>query len=65
MKCNIGELIDQKGLKKKFVAEVVGVSPQQLSNWLSGRNYPPLDKAYKLAKLLECKVDELYKDDEE
>lgn len=28
------------------------------------RNYPTIDKAFKLAKLLGVKVDDLYKEDE-
>jgi transcriptional regulator with XRE-family HTH domain len=60
MKCRIGELIEAKGFKKKYIAKEVGITPTQLSNWLAMKAFPPLDKAYILADLLEVKVDELY-----
>ncbi|MFS0776275.1 helix-turn-helix transcriptional regulator [Neobacillus sp. 3P2-tot-E-2] len=60
MKCRIGELIEIKGMKKKYVAKEIGITPNQLSNWLAMKSFPPLDKAYKLADLLNCKVDDLY-----
>lgn len=60
MKSNIGELIDLKGLKRKWIAEQLGVSAKQVSNWVTGYSFPTVDKAFKLAKLLNVKVDELY-----
>lgn len=60
MKCKIGPIIESKGFKKKYIAEKVGVSPNQLSNWITNKNYPPMDKAFRLAEILECKVDDLY-----
>lgn len=60
MKCKIGELIVAKGMKKKYVAKEIGITPSQLSNWLALKSYPPLDKAYKLAELLGVNVDDLY-----
>ncbi|MGG4200755.1 helix-turn-helix transcriptional regulator [Peribacillus frigoritolerans] len=65
MKCLIGEIIKEKGLKSKYVAEKIGVSSQQISNWINMRNYPTIDNAFKLAKLLGVKVDDLYEDDGE
>lgn len=60
MKCKIGELIELKGMKKKYIANEIGITPNQLSNWLAMRSFPPIDKAYLLADLLEVKVDDLY-----
>lgn len=60
MKCKIGEIINSLGLKKKYIAAQMDVTPNQLSNWITGRSYPPMDKAFKLAKILGCKVDDLY-----
>ncbi|WP_018664633.1 helix-turn-helix transcriptional regulator [Heyndrickxia acidiproducens] len=65
MKSRIGEIIDAAGYKKKYIAKELGVSPTQLSNWISGRSYPTVEKAFKLAKLLNVKVDDLYKEDDE
>jgi putative transcriptional regulator len=62
MKSKIGQVIEDRGLMKKYVAKKLGVSPSQISNWISGKSYPTLNKAFKLAKLLQCKVDDLYED---
>ncbi|MCD4838184.1 helix-turn-helix domain-containing protein [Neobacillus sedimentimangrovi] len=60
LKSRIGELIEAAGYKKKYIANLLGISPTQLSNWISGRSYPPIDKAFKLAEILGCLVDDLY-----
>lgn len=60
MKSMIGELIDKKGYKKKYIAAELDVTPTQLSNWIGGRSYPTIEKAFKLADLLGVKVDDLY-----
>ncbi|MCM2533312.1 helix-turn-helix domain-containing protein [Neobacillus pocheonensis] len=64
MKSRMNDLIVKSGYMKKHIAKELGITPNQLSNWLASRSYPPLDKAYKLAKLLNCKVDDLYEEDE-
>jgi len=60
MKCNIENIIVGKGLKKGYIAKELGISSQQLRRWIIGNYYPPADKLFKLAKLLDCKVDDLY-----
>ncbi|OIK11965.1 transcriptional regulator [Bacillus sp. MUM 116] len=64
MKSRIGELIDQAGYKKKYIASLLEISPTQLSNWISGRSYPTIEKAFTLAKILKVKVDDLYEGEE-
>lgn len=64
MKPRIKELIVAKDLKQKNVAKELGVTPQQLSNWVKGVSYPRFETAYKLAKLLDCKLDDLYKEED-
>ncbi|MGX2959507.1 helix-turn-helix transcriptional regulator [Peribacillus sp. JNUCC 23] len=65
MRCLIGNLIHEKGFKAKYIAAQLEVTPQQMSNWVNNRNYPPLEKAFKLAKLLGVKVDDLYDEEVE
>lgn len=60
MKCNIERLIKSSGLKKKFIADKLGVSVPQLRNYEIGKSLIPIDKAYTLADLLGIKVDSLY-----
>lgn len=59
MKSNIGRLIEESGLKKRYIAKQVGVNENTITNWIKGRSYPALDKAVLLANLLECTVDDL------
>ncbi|WP_243299153.1 helix-turn-helix domain-containing protein [Bacillus litorisediminis] len=60
LKSNIGELIQKSGLRKKFIAEKLGVSVKQLRNYETGHSLIPFDKAYILAYLLNCKLDDFY-----
>ncbi|WP_257144759.1 helix-turn-helix transcriptional regulator [Bacillus toyonensis] len=36
------------------------MSPNQISNYVTGKSYPPVDKAFELAKTFDCRVDDLY-----
>ncbi|MGV3464749.1 MAG: helix-turn-helix transcriptional regulator [Heyndrickxia sp.] len=60
IRSKIRELIEERGLKKKFVADKLGVSVKQLRNYETGHSYISMDKAYILADLLGVKVDDLY-----
>ena len=60
LKSKIGEVIDKKGLKHKWVAEQMGIAPTVLSRWVNNRGKPSVDKLFQLAEVLDCKVDELY-----
>lgn len=46
--------------KQKDVAEILNVSPQRLSNWVNGESFPNLNEAFRLAKFLDSKVDDLW-----
>lgn len=60
MKSNINVWIAKSGMSKKEVAKRMGVSQQVLSRWINNHSKPSLEKAFKLADLLGCKVDDLY-----
>lgn len=56
----IGERIEESGLKNNFIAKKIGgVTPKTIYNWRKGLSYPPFEKAFILAKILNCKVDDL------
>lgn len=61
LKSQIGKVIDSKGLKQKWVAEQMGIAPTVLSRWVNNRGKPSIDNLFKLAEILDCKVDDLYK----
>lgn len=60
MKSKIGYWIEERGYMKKFIAKQLGITPNQLSNWINGKSHPTIEKAFKLADLLGVKVDDLY-----
>lgn len=60
MRLKIEDKIEQSGYKKRYIAQKIGVNENTLTNWIMGRSWPRLDKAAKLAHLLECKVDDLF-----
>lgn len=43
------ELMGQKGVKMKDVADATGISPSSLSDWKSGRYVPKADKLQRIA----------------
>lgn len=65
MKSRIGEWIDKRGLKNKFVASQLEVTQEMVSKWRNNKSYPRVDKLFKLADLLNVKVDDLYKKEDD
>lgn len=63
LKSRIGEWIEYKGYKKKWVAQQLGISQTVLSRWINDVSMPSVNKLFELADLLNCKVDDLYKKD--
>jgi transcriptional regulator with XRE-family HTH domain len=59
------ELRDKHKIEFREIASVLKITPQQFSAWVNDRGWPRLDKAYRLARYLECKVDDLYEYEEE
>ena len=56
----IKELLARNGLKVKWIADQVGCHPTEVSNWISGRRTPSLQRAIKIANLLGCAVEDLF-----
>ena len=56
---NLGKLLKQKGIKGKFIADKLNVSPQQLYHHLKEKKDLSLGVVVKVAKILEMSVDEL------
>jgi DNA-binding XRE family transcriptional regulator len=47
-------------IKQQELSDKLGVTKQTMSLWVNGKSMPTLETAFKIAKLLDCKVDELY-----
>jgi transcriptional regulator with XRE-family HTH domain len=61
IKPNIEQIIEESGLRKKFIADKLYISVRQLRKYETGESLIPIDKAYILAELLQVNVDDLYK----
>lgn len=60
LKSNIGNIIKNSPYKREYIQKYMGVSRNTLSNWCTEKTHPSAPELFKLAKLLECKVDDLY-----
>lgn len=60
MNSRIEKLIREKGLRKDYIAEKLGISTRMLRKYELNESFPRLDKAFLLADLLGVKVDDLY-----
>lgn len=65
LESKIGDCIKEAGYRRDHVAEYMKISEQQLSNWCTGKSYPRTPDLFKLARLLNCKVDDMYVWEEE
>ena len=62
MENNLKEIINEKGYKNKFIADQLGVHDTEPRQWVAGRRRPRNDQIKKLARILGCKVKDLYPD---
>ena len=60
LKSNMNYWIEKSGYRKKWIAGQMGVSQEVLSRWINNKSKPSVENLFKLAKLLDCKVDDLY-----
>lgn len=60
MKNHIKEIRTAKGLLQQDLADICGVSRQTVNAIENNKYDPTLDLAFKLAKALETRVDELF-----
>lgn len=47
-------------MRQQDLGEKLGVTKQTTSLWVNGKSTPTLETAFKIAYILECKVDDLY-----
>lgn len=53
-------IIKNRGLKKGYIADKIGVSVPTLQRYIEGTNYPNTETAYKLSKLLGFSIEEIF-----
>lgn len=57
---NIEKMIENRGLKKKYVAQKAGYSPQQFSELLGGRRTMKAQDISQIARALEVSPNDLF-----
>lgn len=65
VKSNLGEIIENRGLKLKWVADQIGATQSQITNWCKNENgyaksTPNVVYILKLQKILNVKVEEMF-----
>ncbi len=62
---NIRNIRKDRGLTQTKLAERIGVLPNAISQWETGRRKPRTSKLKRIAKVLECTIDDLLNDETE
>lgn len=65
MKNRIEEIRNAKGIKQEEIAKMLGVSRQTISSLENGRYNPSIILAFKIAKLFEMSIEEIFIFEEE
>lgn len=60
MKCKLKEILDERGMKQKFLAEKAGVTPGTMSMIVRGKTMPTLDVAFRIAEALELYIEDIW-----
>lgn len=59
MQLKLKDIQKRKGINNKQLAEMIGISGQQITNYHSGVKTPPLSTLEKIAQALNCEMAEL------
>jgi len=59
----IKEVLEEKGIKQKWLAEQLGKSYNMVNGYVKNRQQPRLEVLYKIAKILNVKVKDLLEDE--
>jgi DNA-binding XRE family transcriptional regulator len=60
LKSKIKVRLAELEFKQQDLSGKLGVTKQTMSLWANGKATPTLETVFKIAKLLDCKVDDLY-----
>jgi DNA-binding XRE family transcriptional regulator len=50
----------KSGIKQYRLAQLLGISPTELSLYEQGRRHCPTDVRYRIARILECDIDSVF-----
>ncbi|MFO1442821.1 helix-turn-helix transcriptional regulator [Bacillus sp. Bva_UNVM-123] len=60
MKPRLKVRLAELNIKQQDLCKKLGVTKQTLNAWVNGRATPTLEMSFKIANLLDCKVDDLF-----
>lgn len=60
--CRMKELRKAKGLSQEKLAELCNIHPVSISNYEDGRNLPNIRVLFKMAEVLGCKYEDIYRE---
>lgn len=55
------KLLKERGIKRKALAERLGVNVRTVEYWLNGRNRPSVQYVIAMAKLFETSIESVYR----
>lgn len=61
---NLKKILEEKGLKNKFVAEKIGIEPSYFCLLVKGKHIPSIEIVLKLEKLLNVSIHKMFYLDE-
>lgn len=59
-KCRLRVILAERGLKHGYIADRVGISKATLSALVNDRTLPTFEVAYKIAEVLEMKIEDIW-----
>lgn len=59
LKCRLGEILDERGMKQKYLSDKLGVTRNTISSIVRG-NKTDIETALKISKLLGLKLEDIW-----
>lgn len=63
MKCRLGEILKERGIKQIWLAEQVGANKTTITRLINGEAIPRLDTAYSIARVLGMDIKQIWIDE--
>lgn len=56
----IKQILENRGLKQKWLADKIGVTEVTISNWVNNRTYPSIETLLTISTVLNIEVKDLF-----
>ena len=56
----IKQILENRGLKQKWLADKIGVTEVTISNWVNNRTYPSIETLISISTVLNIEVKDLF-----